>query len=210
MKLKNILFSVAALLLFSACDAIGSMGSPQMDTPEAPAKVKELLKSIDTNEWKVVSISWSEDELDNTMYSLFIDMVDKSGGAYTQAFMAPLGWKPNAPGVRDPLFYKADPKDIPAIDMEKMLDGKRIMQHIDAAKKMIPAEYQFKSLASYTIDNTTKNEDSAETFSINVTEKGKETVKSAGQETLVYYTLEFSVSPNGEVYSPTLEKAMAE
>ncbi len=209
MKLKNILFSVAALLLFSACDAIGSMGSPQMDTPEAPAKVKELLKSIDTNEWKVVSISWSEDELDNTMYSLFIDMVDKSGGAYTQAFMAPLGWKPNAPDVSG-FFTEVDPKDIPAIDMEKMLDGKRIMQHIDAAKKMIPAEYQFKSLASYTIDNTTKNEDSAETFSINVTEKGKETVKSAGQETLVYYTLEFSVRPNGEVYSPTLEKAMAE
>lgn len=203
--LKTFFATVCAAVLLVSCNGTSSLLGTQMDTEEGVQKVVDILsKNIDTKEWKIVEVRWSDDELSNNVEFVVVDMVNKDGRPYTQAFVGAIGFAPGDLSEARTTFYKADPKDILAIDLSK-IDAKRIVANIEAAKKMIPQEYQFKSLADYRLSNTEKDPDKEETFTINVTEKGKETVRSAGKESLVYYEIEFQVNKDGKVFSPTLK-----
>ena len=79
------------------------------------------------------------------------------------------------------------------------------MKQLEEAKKQIPAEYAFKSLAEYRIESDitksgdTYNPDLLTTFTVNVVEKGNETVSNAGSTSIVYYEIKFDVAPDGTV-----------
>lgn len=203
--LKTFFATIFATMLLFSCNGSSSLLGVQMDKEEGVQKVVDILtKNINTQEWKVVSVRWSDDELSNNVDFVLVEMVNKEGQAYNQGFIGTLNFAAGDLSEVNTSFYKAAPQDIPALDITK-IDAKRIVAHIEAAKKMIPQEYQFKSLANYKLSNTEKDPDKEETFTINVTEKGKETVASAGRESLVYYEIEFQVKKDGTLYSPTLE-----
>ncbi len=202
--IKSFLAASAALLLVS-CNGGMSLTGVQMDTEEGVQKVVDVIsQNIDASQWKLVELSWMDMDLSNDLTVISTRIVDKDGHDYVQSF-AGSDFQPSAPSESYNIFGRISSKEAPAIDMKK-LDAKRIMKHVETAKKMIPAEYEFKSLGRYELSSNSTDENRAEHFTINVTEKGKEYVRSAGKESLVYYQLEFYVDPDGNIVSSTLEK----
>lgn len=209
---KSFLKVFTAIVFAAVATSCGSgLGKLAMDSPEAVNKVKEIVTTnVSPEEWKIVELSWSEGigsgKLENNLNngSVFVKMVKKNGRVFTQSFIGELNWKPSeiAP---DSWYDKGlDFEKVVAVDATK-LDATAIMKQLEEAKKLIPAEYAFKSLAEYRIESDiTKSGDKYNpnlmtTFTVNVVEKGNETVSNAGSTSIVYYEIKFDVAPDGSV-----------
>ena len=155
-KLLNLFAVAITACVMTACGAAG-IGKLAMDSEEAVTKVKDIVSSnIDTGEWKIVEIEWNEGigdaaTLENNLNNggIYVKMVKSNNGVFVQNFIGQLGWKPTAIDTDhwyDKLYYdKVTPIDAANLDVAA------IMKHINDAKAMIPAEYEFRSLAKYQI-----------------------------------------------------------
>ena len=155
-KLLNLFAVAITACVMTACGAAG-IGKLAMDSEEAVTKVKDIVSSnIDTGEWKIVEIEWNEGvgdaaTLENNLNNggIYVKMVKRNNGVFVQNFIGQLGWKPTAIDTDhwyDKLYYdKVTPIDAANLDVAA------IMKHINDAKAMIPAEYEFRSLAKYQI-----------------------------------------------------------
>lgn len=211
----NFLAATVLTLAAASCNGTGGFGQLAMDSPEAVTKVKELVtENVSPNEWKLVEVGWTEGNSDNEKLSnnlnqgyVSVKMVKSNGQVFTQSFIGQLGWKPS--DITPDHWYDEglDYAKTTPIDASK-LDPSAIVKYIDAAKKMVPAEYEFKSLGSFEItagipagssgkgeytDKQTIN------FTLNVTEKGNETVSNAGTTSTIYYELHFEVDADGQL-----------
>lgn len=193
-----------AAILLAACSksALKDLGGVKMDTESAVEKAKSIAAdNIKPDQWKVISLSWSEgsgrDELTNNISFISYEMVDKDGRVWDQSFMSDLGWK--ASELSDAGWEKwhkdLNAKDVPAIDKAN-LNPADILKDIDAAKALIPAEFEFKSMDSYTMNTY---DDPKVSIKLNVIEKGKETVSNAGQTSTVFYELDFRKNAKGKM-----------
>lgn len=210
-KLLNLFAVAITACVMTACGAAG-IGKLAMDSEEAVTKVKDIVSSnIDTGEWKIVEIEWNEGvgdaaTLENNLNNggIYVKMVKSNNGVFVQNFIGELGWKPTAIDTDhwyDKLYYdKVTPIDAANLDVAA------IMKHINDAKAMIPAEYEFRSLAKYQIKAGVPSGTSGEgeytagttaEFTINVVEKGNETVSSAGTTSIIYYEIDFEVAADG-------------
>lgn len=200
---KVCMLAFAAILL-AACSksALKDLGGVKMDTESAVEKAKSIAAdNIKPDQWKVISLSWSEgsgrDELTNNISFISYEMVDKDGRVWDQSFMSDLGWK--ASELSDAGWEKwhkdLNAKDVPAIDKAN-LNPADILKDIDAAKALIPAEFEFKSMDSYTMNTY---DDPKVSIKLNVIEKGKETVSNAGQTSTVFYELDFRKNAKGKM-----------
>ena len=201
-KSKVLLLGLAALVMASCGDVASKLGGMKTDSPEVFEKAKELAKAnFDPSKWKIVSVDWSEgigkDELTGKVSSIRFYMIDNDGKAWQQSFSAQLGWK--AGDLDDTSFAKGDkykdPKEYPALDLEKA-DGGKIAKGIEDAQAMIAKGYKFKSLGRFSM-NTYDSE--AIELVLNVVEEGKETVSNAGQTSIVFYELRYTVDDSGKV-----------
>lgn len=218
MKIKffnSVAVAIAALVLTSCGSGFGKLA---MDSEEAVNKVKEVVSgNIDTNEWKIVEIDWDEGTgdaatLENNMNNggIFVKMVKDDNKVFVQNFMGQLGWKATDIDT-DHWYEQLDYEKITPIDVAN-LDVAGIMKHIADAKAMIPEEYEFRSISRYEIkagvpDNRQGEGEytSATTtdFTINVVEKGNETVSSAGTTSIIYYEIKFNVDADGNLTMET-------
>ena len=177
--------------------------------------MKDLVtNNVDPDEWKIIQIDWNEGmsndaKLGNNLYngSIFMRLVKSNGQVFSQGFNGQLGFQ--ATQISPDHWYEQglDYEKITPIDASK-LDAAAIVKQIEDAKKMIPAEYEFKSLAEYRINagipqsSDGKGEYTAETtaeFTINVVEKGNETVSNAGTTSIIYYEIDFNVASDGTI-----------
>ena len=98
-----------------------------------------------------------------------------------------------------PYFAKGDkldnPKDYPALDLEK-LSGEQYTKMIEDAKAMLPKGYKYKSLDMFSINTYDKEPIS---FTLNVVEDGKETVSNAGRTSIMFYEVRFTADENGKL-----------
>lgn len=202
-KKSRIIFLALAALFMVSCDNVKSaLGGMKTDSAEVLDKAKELAKAnFDPAQWKVVSVDWSEgigdDELTGTVSSIRFYVIDKDGRAWQQSFSASLGWK--ASGLDDTSFAKGDkyddPKDFPALDLDKF-DAAKYTKIIEDAKALIPKGYTYKSVGRFSMNtyDTLPME-----LTLNVVEEGKETVSNAGRTSIVYYELNYTVGGDGKV-----------
>lgn len=218
MKIKffnSVAVAIAALVLTSCGSGFGKLA---MDSEEAVNKVKDVVSgNIDTNEWKIVEIDWNEGTgdaatLENNMNNggIYVKMVKDNNQVFVQNFLGQLGWKPT--DIDTDHWYEAlDYEKITPIDVAN-LDVAGIMKHIADAKAMIPEEYEFRSISRYEIKaGIPQNREgegeytSATTtdFTINVVEKGNETVSSAGTTSIIYYEIKFNVDADGNLTMET-------
>lgn len=205
-----VMLAVSAMMV--SCGGSG-LGKLAMDSPEAVNKVKDVVTSnVSPDEWKIVELSWMEGigdaaELENNLNngSITTRMVKKNGQVFSQSYIGQLNWKPS--DISPDHWYKEGLifEKVTPVDAAK-LDAAVIMKQIEDAKKLIPAEYEFKSLASYCIGSSVPRAKDGEygdkletTFKFNVVEKGNETVSNAGSTSIVYYELNFEVAPDGTV-----------
>lgn len=199
----------------TSCGGAGTFGKLAMDSPEAVEKVKEITsKNVNPDEWKLIQLEWSEglsdsEKLENNLNlgSIFVKLVKPNGNVFSQGFIGQLGWKPS--DISPDHWYKQglDYEKITPIDINK-IDPTAITKQLEEAKSMIPDEYEFKSLSVYRIEagiptsSSGKGEytpDYRTEFTFNVVEKGNETVSNAGTTSIIYYEIDFEVSPDGKL-----------
>ena len=208
----TIITSIAGLL--TSCGGSSVLGKLEMDTTDAMTKVKDLASNnFDPNEWKLVELDWSEGSgdraaLENNLNLGYISakVVNSKGQVFVQTFSGQTGFSPN--DIKPDHWYnhldydKITPIDIPNLNPDDYV------KIINEAKSMIPEEYEFKSLASYEIsagipDNRDGNGEYTEgqtaAFTINVVEKGNETVSNAGTTSIIYYEIDYTVAADGTI-----------
>lgn len=201
---QRVFVLVFAVVLLSSCGKSGlkDLAGVKMDSQGAVEKAKSIAAdNIKPDQWKVISLSWSEgsgrDELSNNVSIFTYEMVDKDGRVWNQSFMSDLGWK--ATELSDAGWEKwhkdLNAKDVPAIDIAA-LNPAEVLKDIEAAKALIPAEYEFRSVDSY---NMNTYDDPKVSVKLNVVEKGKDTISNAGQTSTVFYELDFRKNNNGKM-----------
>lgn len=222
--MKKLFLSVFAMTLFAtvfvSCDRLG-LNDPAMDSEEAAAKVKEAVaKNIDATKWKIFEITWDEgEELGNKLGSIYLTLANKEGDYFTQKisynkeheFVAEEVKEPILPKrTRDQIVYE----EVVGIDCNK-LDGKTIVKHIEAAKALIPEEYEFKSVEYYKIkedvnrisytERSMKSYHKAKkqygkqspSIKLNVLKKGEGTKMEGRNITTNYYSFLFTMKEDG-------------
>lgn len=211
----NLLAAAVLTLTATSCNGAGGFGQLAMDSPEAVTKVKEVVsENVKPDEWKLVDLEWNEgngnnEKLGNNLNqgNISVKMVKANGQVFTQNFLGQMGWKPT--DISPDHWYDEglDYAKITPIDVSK-LDPAAIVRHIEAAKKMIPAEYEFKSLARFEITAGIPSGSNGKgeytdrqtmSFMLNVTEKGNETISNAGTTSTIYYELNFEVDADGRL-----------
>lgn len=201
-KTSIFMLALVAMTLLSCNKVMQNLGGMKMDSPEVLEKAKELAKSqFDASKWKLVSVDWTEEggqgELEGNVTSIRFYMIDQDGKAWQQTFSASLGWQ--AGDLDDTPFAKgdkySDPKEYPALDLEK-IDGAKYTKMIEDAKALLPKEYKYKSLDNFSVNTYDKEPIS---FTLNVVEDGKETVTNAGRTSIVFYEVNFTADENGKV-----------
>lgn len=214
--MKKIFFALLAASALISCNSITNSlgGGLKMDTVEATTAIVEgLKKNVDFNQWKVYELYWMEGEsLENNIQLLCVAMINKDNDCFTQTYhlggsmAGHVGDLSKAHGIGiDELSFDA----VKGITPE-MINPEAIQKQYDAAKAMIPAEYDFKSIGRYRMaeeipsgnDFLDRNKNIGEikaTFDVNTTERGKEYIESAGKKSLQYYEAEFNVLPDGSI-----------
>lgn len=216
MKAKILFGATIALVasVLTSCGGTGGFGKLEMDSADAVTKVKELVSdNFDSNEWKLVEMNWNEGSgdratLENNLNLGYVSVkvVNAKGQVFVQSFIGQTGFTPSNISP-DHWYSYLDYEKIKPIDMTKF-DPAAIVKILDEAKAMIPEEYEFKSLADYEIkagvpDNREgEGEYTAEqtaSFTINVVEKGNETVSNAGTTSIIYYEIDYKVAADGTI-----------
>lgn len=214
--MKKILLALFSVALLTACGGTSSLlsGGTKMDTTEATTKVIESLKkNIDFNEWKIYNLYWMEgEELENDLTILSVEMINKSNDCFSQTFL--LGGTA-AGNVGDLSKARGFGKDELTFDGVKgitldMINPEAIQKQYEAAKAMIPEEYDFQSISRYDFNEVIPSGNSYldskknigqinSSFDVNTTERGKEYVESAGKKSMQYYETNFNVLPDGSI-----------
>ena len=202
-NLQRVLMLALAAIMITACSKSGlkDLTGVKMDTESAVEKAKSIAAdNIKPDQWKIISVSWTEgmgrDELLTTFLFLPMRWLTKTDACGTSRSC--LTWL-EATELTDAGWEKwhknLNAKDVPAIDMAN-LNPAEVMKDIEAAKALIPAEFEFKSMDSYTMNTY---DDPKVSIKLNVIEKGKETVSNAGQTSTVFYELDFRKNAKGKM-----------
>ena len=193
---KLLAASVAAATI---CSCSSLTGYPT-DAEASYAKAIEIAKkSVDTDKFKVYSLSFMEGEpLSDNLFLISVKLVNKDNQAFSQSYYM-TGLEPTALSDVQRTFV--------GIDLTK-LDAAQIAAQIAQAKTMLPEGHSFKSVGSYQIEedvpagNSVFNRNKTfgkqhTSFVVRFTEDGKETESSAGKTSYIYYEAEVTVEPDG-------------
>lgn len=218
----NILAIALLMITVVSCDRLG-LNDAAMDSEEVATKVKDAVtKNVDATKWKIYEISWSEGEkLGNKLSYIRVSLVNKDNNYATQILTLNEKHEFIAEEVKEPVIPKATRDqivydEVVGIDCNK-LDGKLIMKHVEAAKALIPSEYEFESVESYAIEedvhrvhkmdrllsktNTEQKKygKQSASLSLNVVKKGEGAKMEGRHITTNYYTLPFKVNEDGSL-----------
>ncbi len=195
----TVLVASAVALLLSACNSLTSIVGVAMDTPEAWSKVQEIIdKNVDASTWKLVSLEMNQEpgkgkELNNDLYYCSVVMVDKDGAAWQQAFFLN--------GIVGDLSRYREGTDFsttPALDV-KTLTPEAYAKQIEEAKKLIPTDYKFECVETYSLVNMVEEGTPKGRCNFNITEKDAKPVSNAGRTVTEYYEVPFVVDEQGVV-----------
>lgn len=201
---KLLAASVAAATI---CSCSSLTGYPT-DAEASYAKAIEIAKkSVDTDKFKVYSLSFMEGEtLSDNLFLISVKLVNRDNQAFSQSYYM-TGLEPTA--LRDVQRTFEDPEyeTTVGIDLTK-LDAAQIAAQIAQAKAMLPEGHTFKSVGRYQIEEDVPAGNSAfnrnktlgeqhTSFVVRFTEDGKETESSAGKTSYIYYEAKVTVEPDG-------------
>lgn len=218
--------AVLAVALVSCGIVGGALGLKDvpMDAEDVAVAVKgAVANGVDTSVRKIYEISWSEEgKLTNNLAYIRVQLVDKDGDYCSQSFhlnddhdlVAEEIKMPSTPkSARHKIVYE----EVTGIDVNK-LDGAQIVKQLEAAKALIPEEYEFRSVESYSIEEDVHrvgmiDEMMARThkksnkkygaqrvrFTLNVVKKGEKSEWEGRRVVTNYYSIPFVVKEDGSV-----------
>ena len=209
---KLLAASVAAATI---CSCSSLTGYPT-DAEASYAKAIEIAKkSVDTDKFKVYSLSFMEGETlkglriyfqGDNLFLISVKLVNKDNQAFSQSYYM-TGLDPTALSDVQRTFEAPEYETTVGIDLTK-LDAAQIAAQIAQAKAMLPEGHTFKSVGRYQIEedvpagNSVFNRNKTfgqqhTSFVVRFTEDGKETESSAGKTSYIYYEAEVTVEPDG-------------
>lgn len=203
-KFHKVFMLTMTVILFAACGKSGlkNLRGVKMDTEDAVEQAKEIAEdNIKPDQWKIISVTWSEGsgnkELSNEATTFTYELVDKAGRVWSQSFTAENGWEASKPTDAgwDKWHKNLNPKDVPGIDIAN-INAAEVIRNINAAKKLIPAEYEFRSTHSYTMNTY---DDPKVSVKLNVVERGSGYSANNGQASTVFYELDFRKNAKGKM-----------
>lgn len=203
-KFQKVFMLAMTAILFAACGKSGlkNLREVKMDTEDAVEQAKEIAEdNIKPDQWKIISVTWSEGsgnkELSNEATMFTYELIDKAGRVWSQSFTAENGWEASKPTDAgwDKWHKNLNPKDVPGIDIAN-INAAEVIRNINAAKKLIPAEYEFRSTHSYTMNTY---DDPKVSVKLNVIERGSGYSANDKQASTVFYELDFRKNAKGKM-----------
>lgn len=203
-KFQKVFMLTMTVILFAACGKSGlkNLREVKMDTEDAVEQAKEIAEdNIKPDQWKIISVTWNEGsgdkELSNEATTFTYELVDKAGHVWSQSFTAENGWKASKPTDAgwDKWHKNLNPKDVPGIDIAN-INAAEVIRNINAAKALIPAEYEFRSTHSYTMNTY---DDPKVSVKLNVVERGSGYSANDEQASTVFYELDFRKNAKGKM-----------
>lgn len=203
-KFQKVFMLAMTVILLAACGKSGlkNLREVKMDTEDAVEQAKEIAEdNIKPDQWKIISVTWSEGsgnkELSNEATMFTYELVDKAGRVWSQSFTADNGWEASKPTDAgwDKWHKNLNPKDVPGIDIAN-INAAEVIRNINAAKKLIPAEYEFRSTHSYTMNTY---DDPKVSVKLNVVERGSGYSDNDKQASTVFYELDFRKNAKGKM-----------
>lgn len=203
-KFQKVFMLAMTVILLAACGKSGlkNLREVKMDTEDAVEQAKEIAEdNIKPDQWKIISVTWSEGsgnkELSNEATMFTYELVDKAGRVWSQSFTAENGWEASKPTDAgwDKWHKNLNPKDVPGIDIAN-INAAEVIRNINAAKKLIPAEYEFRSTHSYTMNTY---DDPKVSVKLNVVERGSGYSDNDKQASAVFYELDFRKNAKGKM-----------
>lgn len=203
-KFQKVFMLAMTVILLAACGKSGlkNLREVKMDTEDAVEQAKEIAEdNIKPEQWKIISVTWSEGsgnkELSNEATMFTYELIDKAGRVWSQSFTAENGWEASKPTDAgwDKWHKNLNPKDVPGIDIAN-INAAEVIRNINAAKKLIPAEYEFRSTHSYTMNTY---DDPKVSVKLNVIERGSGYSANNGQASTVFYELDFRKNAKGKM-----------
>lgn len=203
-NLQRVLMLALAAIMITACSKSGlkDLTGVKMDTESAVEKAKSIAAdNIKPDQWKIISVTWSEGsgdkELSNEATTFTYELVDKAGRVWSQSFTAENGWEASKPTDAgwDKWHKNLNPKDVPGIDIAN-INAAEVIRNINAAKALIPAEYEFRSTHSYTMNTY---DDPKVSVKLNVVERGSGYSGNDKQASTVFYELDFRKNAKGKM-----------
>ena len=191
---KLLAASVAAATI---CSCSSLTGYPT-DAEASYAKAIEIAKkSVDTDKFKVYSLSFMEGEpLSDNLFLISVKLVNKDNQAFSQSYYM-TGLEPTALSDVQRTFEAPEYETTVGIDLTK-LDAAQIAAQIAQAKTMLPEGHSEDVPAGNSVFNRNKTFGKQHTsFVVRFTEDGKETESSAGKTSYIYYEAEVTVEPDG-------------
>lgn len=219
----QILLAMLCVAALTSCgkvaDALGLKGIA-LDKEEVVTTVKDVvIKNVDAKKWKIYEIRWSEkEELGNNLGNIDLAVIDAENNYYTlpitqntsNEFIVGEVKESSIPASsRAKILYE----EVIGFDMNK-LDGAAIIKQIEAAKALIPAEYEFKSVAKFAIKEDVRRIGKSDhlrkvdkkqygkqsvKFTLNALKKG-EGVEMKGRQIITnYYDFNFEENEDGTI-----------
>lgn len=203
-KFQKVFMLTMTVILFAACGKSGlkNLRGVKMDTEDAVEQAKEIAEdNIKPDQWKIISVTWNEGsgdkELSNEATMFTYELIDKAGRVWSQSFTAENGWEASKPTDAgwDKWHKNLNPKDVPGIDIAN-INAAEVIRNINAAKALIPAEYEFRSTHSYTMNTY---DDPKVSVKLNVVERGSGYSANDEQASTVFYELDFRKNAKGKM-----------
>lgn len=203
-KFQKVFMLTMTVILLAACGKSGlkNLREVKMDTEDAVEQAKEIAEdNIKPDQWKIISVTWNEGsgdkELSNEATTFTYELVDKAGRVWSQSFTAENGWEASKPTDAgwDKWHKNLNPKDVPGIDIAN-INAAEVIRNINAAKALIPAEYEFRSTHSYTMNTY---DDPKVSVKLNVVERGSGYSANDEQASTVFYELDFRKNAKGKM-----------
>lgn len=203
-KFQKVFMLAMTVILLAACGKSGlkNLREVKMDTEDAVEQAKEIAEdNIKPDQWKIISVTWSEGsgdkELSNEATMFTYELIDKAGRVWSQSFTAENGWEASKPTDAgwDKWHKNLNPKDVPGIDIAN-INAAEVIRNINAAKALIPAEYEFRSTHSYTMNTY---DDPKVSVKLNVVERGSGYSDNDKQASTVFYELDFRKNAKGKM-----------
>ena len=165
-----------------------------MDEATTYQGIEEALGKLDSK-WKVYNLYIGNEGIPQMCKNTFEDasasMMDAEGNQIRQRIFPEVG-SPAPTNDSRIVFDEIPPLDFTAA---------KAMKNIEDCKAMIPEEYKFLNLENYRVSFMPRKKGFDHDITINVQEVGKETLEANGvkADKDVYYSLNFTVNPDGTI-----------
>lgn len=198
---------LGGILIFAAYYFLSGDGSVTMNSTKAIEKVLKQVEKVDTDQYKIIEVEWSEgEELSNKPLTVNVTLLGEDEKRYEQLFHIledkELSFKEEAFNKQFSRKVKKGPGYKPEykpLNIEEDLKVDELLAHMESAIGQLPEELVFQSVSKYHIERNPETGELDRNLILRGTKKGEEIEVTGRSITTTYYEIPFVIAPDGVV-----------